>query len=220
MMSWVSFVCIDYISGFYSHNIWLFVLTFLPFILLHLSPAHKVLREGRSLVHGFPPPPPKSRLVTCPVLHYILPNLQFCPPQLRACLCSHPPGFVSSGSTRLHPSSLLSRGGTSPALQAGRRRDERGRGPGLCAATQNFKRHRAHDRKHADRSHEYAGERRHAQLRSFNQSPQHLRVPLTQWGECPTLTRWHLVGSRLCGAVWVDWSHCTSVPSRHTASHQ
>lgn len=58
-------------------------------------------------------------------------------------------------------------------LQTGRRRDEWGRGPGLCTAAQK-------PQQPYSRSHESPGD---AQHRSFNQSPQHLRVLLTQWGE-------------------------------------
>lgn len=100
------------------------------------------------------------------------------------------------------PSSLLAlpvAWGPSPALQAGRRRDSGARGPGLCAATQNFKcRRAAHGGKRGGGPHEPAVEGRHAHLRSFNQSPQRLRVQRTQWGEYAA----HASG--WLRAVWVD----------------
>lgn len=82
--------------------------------------------------------------------------------------------FVAFRFDRLCP--LRSSPRSDRTLQTGRRRDERGRGPGLCTAAQK-------PRQTCDGSHESLGEGRDAQRRSFNQSPQHLTVPLARKGE-------------------------------------
>lgn len=92
----------------------------------------------------------------------------------------------------LHP--LRSCRRSDRTLQTGRRRDEQGRGPGLCTAAQK-------PRQARHGSHESPGEGRDAQHRSFNQSPQHLGVPRPQKGEYVT----HAGGARAWPA---EMPHC------------
>lgn len=99
-------------------------------------------------------------------------------------------------------------------LQTGRRRGERGRGPGLCTAAQK-------PRQTYDGSHESPGDGRDAQYRSFHQSPRHVSVPLAQKGEY--LARPEAGGksvrSKHTLAAWTRNSRAAILPSFSGASH-